>query len=384
MIHKSANAHCCLYNARVLAVAAELISARKLSFHDVRQAACAFDTYENQEDHEGIVLEGMLQVLFKAIKMSGKVISPHKAVDVINEITQLSTLPNRLQMDEFLHLLAHCEDLAAIRLSSKGAAEKDARRLYHICDFADLLCTDDERRARLLDVRYKWAETQKRLPKRSNLFRKIVETCHVEAKAQKSRTTSFEQLKLRLKHSEQTLVMARNGHPLAAGDSLVRPNSVPTQSLSEAAPRGARGRFGSAKGRHTVSADGVRARALRTQTYTCSELVPDEEVVEVASNLEDLRWEVKAPLSAKSSAVMASLRPPQSRARSATPSKGHRAFTTQGQTLANIRPPTAPLYLPSSDMGDSGKAIDKPSAPRRPNSEQTLLTRDWTKPGKWR
>ena len=66
-------------------------------------------------------------------------------------------LPHRLQLDEFLQLLACCENMSDVVLGENNPSGKDARRLYSMCDFRDLLLTDDERRQRTLETQHRAA-----------------------------------------------------------------------------------------------------------------------------------------------------------------------------------------------------------------------------------
>lgn len=159
-MNRTVNNHDGAYNAKVFKTAIRLIDTRSMTFDDCRHSVTAFKLY--QGENSGLPLEDFYDTtirierreLMKACKLAGRVAPLNLVTVALRSITQSRKLPRRLQQYDFLTLLSTLPKLTQVYggviQDSSEFVDKDA--LFALCDFHDLMRTEDERRSRRLSA----------------------------------------------------------------------------------------------------------------------------------------------------------------------------------------------------------------------------------------
>ncbi|KAG8559093.1 hypothetical protein GDO81_017239 [Engystomops pustulosus] len=152
-LHFTFNMKSGLYNVKLILKCLDLLDRNALSFAGIQEARVAFTAYEHL-DQKGVKAEN--DILLKAIKMCGSVVSPQKLSMYMRQKQPSFVEHGRVQLYEFLDLLATCEPLKKFSILDKRVAstEKTRRGLYQMDDMRSFMMTPDEKLARHLNWRF--------------------------------------------------------------------------------------------------------------------------------------------------------------------------------------------------------------------------------------
>ena len=160
-LEKVFNRYSAWYNVKSIRKAMQHIRHRTLSFSDVSECRVAFELY-SQEDGSGMPAEVSRVQL--ALKMFERVCSPSRLQLEIQRFSDVSDVPSRLQLYEFMDIVALCEKtevederrLSELSLSGITVSGESGTSLINepesVADFDQILMTrDDKVRAYLED-----------------------------------------------------------------------------------------------------------------------------------------------------------------------------------------------------------------------------------------
>eukprot|EP00794_Sanderia_malayensis_P018138 gene18138-19948_t len=150
-LHRTFNVHDAAYNMKVIEKSMQYLSNRILSFQQIKEARLAFQLYEHM-DNAGLVISE--HIIKRTLKMCGRAISPVKLMQFIKHMDRL--VADRLMFYEFIEVLIISEKLPTAQNDEKETLMtektiKDSRNLYELCDFHDVLLTEDEKISRKLN-----------------------------------------------------------------------------------------------------------------------------------------------------------------------------------------------------------------------------------------
>ena len=161
-LHKTVNFRAHVVNMLALRRSLRLIKTKKLTFQEVYDAKVAFDLYDHEADHEGIFLKDLTAVS-RALKLSGRIIAPAHLPFEIKRITRSVEMPSRLQLHEFLELVASCPRTKDMRVSyaathaRPGASGSSTRQnIYDVQDFKSMLIPEERRLENKLNAQQHW------------------------------------------------------------------------------------------------------------------------------------------------------------------------------------------------------------------------------------
>ena len=159
-LEKVFNKYPAWYNVKLIRKAMQHIRHRSLSFRDISQARIAFELY-SCEDGSGMAAE-LLHVQ-RALKMLERVMSPSQLQLEIQRFNEVSDVPSRLQLYEFMDIVALCgktevEDerrLSEINLCDGTTSAASSQELS-VADFDQILMTRDQKVTVYLENSYQY------------------------------------------------------------------------------------------------------------------------------------------------------------------------------------------------------------------------------------
>ncbi|XP_043931642.1 uncharacterized protein LOC122805511 [Protopterus annectens] len=142
VLHFTFNVKSGLYNVKVIKKCLQLLGCKNLSFTDIQEIRICFSTYEAL-DQRGIKCD--VGTLMRALKMCGRLVAPQKLKHYIKHKKISFIEKGRLQLYEFLDLLALCELQKNVSVKEKRVAvtAKTFRNIYEVDDM--VLATPDEK-----------------------------------------------------------------------------------------------------------------------------------------------------------------------------------------------------------------------------------------------
>ena len=155
-LEKVFNEYPAWYNVKLVRKAMQHIRHRSLTFSDISLCRIAFQLYAC-EDESGLPAE--LSHVQRALKMLERVMSPSQLHVEIQRFNEVSDVPSRLQLYEFMDIVAACrktdevEDerrLSEISLSDSGVSSRE----LNVEGFDQMLMTNDERVRAYLESNY--------------------------------------------------------------------------------------------------------------------------------------------------------------------------------------------------------------------------------------
>eukprot|EP00056_Hartaetosiga_gracilis_P004942 m.79750 g.79750 ORF g.79750 m.79750 type:complete len:793 (-) comp11988_c0_seq1:23-2401(-) len=212
-LHKSVNFRSATTNFLAIKRTMRLVSTKKLTFQEIYDAKVAFDLYDHEADHEGIFLRDMTQVS-RALKLSGRVIAPSRLQMQIKRITRTVVLPSRLQLADFLVLVAQCQRLSEVNLEreERKKLKMKKNRLYDVDDFHAMLVPEEKQIKNKLDAQSNWKRARVKFITTAALRR---EAQTVKAQRNKLKFTQaddkFGNLSEVVKESEEDFYKAKRG-----------------------------------------------------------------------------------------------------------------------------------------------------------------------------
>ena len=160
-LEKVFNRYPAWYNVKSIRKAMQHIRHRTLSFGDVSECRVAFELYA-EEDGSGMAAE--LSRVQLALKMLERVCSPSRLQLEIHRFSDVSDVPSRLQLYEFMDIVALCEKtavederrLSELSLSGtlSGESGTSMSDLDDVADFDQILMTRDEKVKAFLEDDY--------------------------------------------------------------------------------------------------------------------------------------------------------------------------------------------------------------------------------------
>ena len=157
-LEKIFNRHAAWYNVKSIRKAMQLIRHRSLGFFDISLCRVAFEVY-SEEDGSGMAAE-VSQVQL-ALKMAERVCSPSRLRLEIQRFADVSDVPSRLQLYEFMDIAALCgrisdeETRMASELCLSGTASgSGSRHDLDVADFDRILMTSDDKLLAYLEEDY--------------------------------------------------------------------------------------------------------------------------------------------------------------------------------------------------------------------------------------
>lgn len=164
-LEKVFNKYPAWYNVKLIRKAMQHLRHRSLSFSDISECRVAFELYA-YEDGSGIPAE--LSHVRQALKMLERIMSPSQLQVEIQRFNEVSDVPSRLQLYEFMDIAAACEKtevederrLSEISLSEGKVASESScsvacmTRTLSVPDFNQILMTRDQRVSSYLESNY--------------------------------------------------------------------------------------------------------------------------------------------------------------------------------------------------------------------------------------
>ncbi|XP_075687308.1 uncharacterized protein LOC142656299 [Rhinoderma darwinii] len=182
-LHFTFNMKSGLYNVKLILKCLDVLDRSALSFAGIQEAKVAFTAYEHL-DQKGVKAE--TSMLLKAIKMCGFAVSPQKLSMYMRQKRQRFVEPGRVQLYEFLDLLAICEPRNTFSFLEERvpSTDKTGSGLYQMDDMRRFMLTPDEKLARHLNRRFQhidsWMLPQETMATSQPLsFRKYQQTEHL-------------------------------------------------------------------------------------------------------------------------------------------------------------------------------------------------------------
>ena len=161
-LEKVFNKYPAAYNVTLIRKAMQHIRHRSLNFADLSESRVAFEVYA-YEDGSGIPAE--LSHVRQALKMLERVMSPSKLKMEIQRSNEVSDVPSRLQMYEFLDIVSLCsrtevEDekrLSEVSLAaeSEEVVPRESTHELSLPDFSQILMTTDQKVSAHLESKYR-------------------------------------------------------------------------------------------------------------------------------------------------------------------------------------------------------------------------------------
>ncbi|XP_073491048.1 uncharacterized protein [Aquarana catesbeiana] len=147
-----------LYNVKLILKCLDLLDRSALSFHDIREANVAFSAYEHI-DQKGVRSD--TNILLKVIKMCGFVVSQQKLSMYLRQKEPTYVENGRVQLYEFLEMLAICEPRKKFSVQEKRvqSTDKTSRGVYQMDDMRTSMLTPDEKLSRHLNWRFQHVDS---------------------------------------------------------------------------------------------------------------------------------------------------------------------------------------------------------------------------------
>ena len=158
-LEKVFNRHAAWYNVNSIRKAMQHIRHRSLSFRDISNTRVAFELY-SEEDGSGMAAE--LAQIELALKMVDRICSPSKLQLEIHRFADVSDVPSRLQLYEFMDIVAVCgrtrdeDERMVSELSLSGTVSGEgSKQDLSVADFDQILMTRDEKVRAYLEQDYR-------------------------------------------------------------------------------------------------------------------------------------------------------------------------------------------------------------------------------------
>ncbi|XP_063789205.1 uncharacterized protein LOC134944515 isoform X1 [Pseudophryne corroboree] len=156
-LHFTYNMKSGLYNVNLIIKCLDLLDSYTISFTGIQEARVAFSAYEHL-DQKGVRTE--TNILLKIVKMSGCGVSPQKLSLYLKQRSPSYVEAGRVQLYEFLDLLAICEPRKKFFIQEGRLASTDkARGLYQMDDVRSSVLTPDEKLTRHLNWRFQHVDS---------------------------------------------------------------------------------------------------------------------------------------------------------------------------------------------------------------------------------
>ncbi len=141
------------YNVKLIKRAHYLLKHGTLSFSDVSDARIAFELYACED---GSGLQANVGTVRQALKMLERVMSPLRLEAEVQKYHEISEIPNRFQVFEFLDLVVMCETTQEVekRVSSTCSLGNTNDTDLGLPDFNEILMTPDQKISKYLDEQY--------------------------------------------------------------------------------------------------------------------------------------------------------------------------------------------------------------------------------------
>ena len=152
-LEKVFNIYPAWYNIKLIRKAMQHIRHHSLSFTDISDCRRAFDIYA-YEDGSGIPAE--LSHVRQALKALERIMSPSRLQMEIQRFNDVSDVPSRLQLYEFMDIVAICgkTEVEEERRLSEISISDEASHELSVPDFGQILMTTDQKVSAYLESNY--------------------------------------------------------------------------------------------------------------------------------------------------------------------------------------------------------------------------------------